>query len=70
MLTREQFGGGSHVCIGRHLAILEMNKVLPQLFRRYEIELVNPDKALEHFSSFFVVQWGLKVYMKIRDGQS
>ena len=65
-----QFGGGSHVCIGRHLATLEMNKVLPQLLRRYDIELVNPGKELEHHSSFFVVQWGLKVYLRVRDGQS
>jgi hypothetical protein len=47
-----------------------MNKVLPQLLRRYDIQLVNPGKVLEHHSSFFVVQWGLKVYMRLRDGQS
>ncbi|KAK4941939.1 hypothetical protein LTR10_018269 [Elasticomyces elasticus] len=62
-----QFGGGSHVCIGRHLALLEMNKVLPQLLRRYEIQLVNPGKPLEHHSSFFVVQWGLLAYLKLRE---
>ena len=64
-----QFGGGSHVCIGRHLATLEMNKVLPQLLRRYDIELMQPGKVLEHHSSFFVVQRGLKVYMKVREGR-
>ncbi|KIX08598.1 uncharacterized protein Z518_03254 [Rhinocladiella mackenziei CBS 650.93] len=62
-----QFGGGSHVCIGRHLALLEMNKVLPQLLRRYDIQLVNPGKPLEHHSSFFVVQWGLLVYLQLRE---
>ncbi|KAK5239220.1 hypothetical protein LTR40_014725 [Exophiala xenobiotica] len=62
-----QFGGGSHVCIGRHLALLEMNKVLPQLLRRYEIQLVNPNKPLDHHSSFFVVQWGLLAYLKLRE---
>ncbi|EXJ78777.1 hypothetical protein A1O1_09179 [Capronia coronata CBS 617.96] len=62
-----QFGGGSHVCIGRHLALLEMNKVLPQIFRRYDMRLVNPKKPLDHHSSFFVVQWGLLVYLKLRD---
>ncbi|EHY53163.1 hypothetical protein HRR83_005992 [Exophiala dermatitidis] len=65
-----QFGGGSHVCIGRHLALLEMNKVLPQIFRRYDIQLVNPSKPLEHHSSFFVVQWGLLVYLTLREGQA
>lgn len=46
-----------------------MNKVLPQLLRRYEIRLVTPGKVLDHHSSFFVVQWGLKVYMRKRKGQ-
>lgn len=64
-----QFGGGSHVCIGRHLALLEMNKVIPEILRRYEIEAVTPGKPLEHFTSFFVVQWGLKVHLKLRDVQ-
>ena len=46
-----------------------MNKVLPQLLRRYDVRLVTPGKELEHHSSFFVVQWGLKVYMTKRPGQ-
>jgi cytochrome P450 len=65
-LTSVQFGGGSHVCIGRHLAILEMNKVIPEIIRRYEISLVNPGKKLDHHSSFFVVQWGLLTNMNLR----
>ncbi|ETI21441.1 hypothetical protein G647_07788 [Cladophialophora carrionii CBS 160.54] len=62
-----QFGGGSHVCIGRHLALLEMNKIIPEIIRRYDIQLVNPGKKLEHHSSFFVVQWGLLTYMRLRE---
>jgi hypothetical protein len=46
-----------------------MNKVLPQLLRRYELRLVNPGEVLGHHSSFFVVQWGLKVYLSKRKGQ-
>lgn len=61
-----QFGGGSHVCIGRHLAMLEMNKVLPQLLRRYQFKLVSPGTPLSHHSSFFVVQSGLFVMIKKR----
>jgi len=62
-----QFGGGSHVCIGRHLALLEMNKIIPEIIRRFDIQLVNPNKKLEHHSSFFVVQWGLLTYMRLRE---
>ncbi|KAJ6017752.1 hypothetical protein N7451_001131 [Penicillium sp. IBT 35674x] len=61
-----QFGGGSHACIGRHLALFELNKVLPQIFRRYEMKLVNPDKPLEHFTGLFYNQKGLHVSLKMR----
>lgn len=61
-----QFGGGAHVCIGRNLAILEINKVLPQILRRYEFELVHPHRPMKKHSSFFVVQAGLEVRMQRR----
>ena len=61
-----QFGGGSHVCIGRNLALLEMNKVLPQILRRYKLELVRPGQPMKKHSSFFVVQKGLKVKLERR----
>jgi cytochrome P450 len=61
-----QFGGGSHLCIGRNLALLEMNKILPQLLREFEFELVHPGRPLTHHSTFFVVQRGLEVYVKRR----
>ncbi|EEU36320.1 uncharacterized protein NECHADRAFT_52492 [Fusarium vanettenii 77-13-4] len=62
-----RFGGGSHVCLGRHLALLEMSKVLPELFRRYHLQLVNPDQPLQRSSTFFVVQSGLHVHLKLRE---
>ncbi len=61
------FGAGAHLCIGRHLALLEMNKILPQLLRRYRLELVNPEKPLDHYSSFFVAQSGLIVTIHKRE---
>ncbi|EOD50259.1 putative cytochrome p450 protein [Neofusicoccum parvum UCRNP2] len=61
-----QFGGGSHVCIGRNLALLEMNKVLPMLLRDYALELVHPDRELDFHTYFFVVQKGLNVRISKR----
>ncbi|KAL1862070.1 hypothetical protein Plec18167_001150 [Paecilomyces lecythidis] len=62
-----QFGGGSRVCTGRHLALIEMNTLLPQLMRRYEISFANPGKKLSHHScSFFVLQWDLNLKLKLR----
>lgn len=59
-----QFGGGSHLCIGRNLALLEINKVVPRLLREYRFELAYPGRELKANASFFVVQEGLEVYVK------
>ncbi|KAM0712585.1 hypothetical protein Q7P35_000031 [Cladosporium inversicolor] len=61
-----QFGGGSHVCIGKNLALLEMNKTLPLLFRDYDLELLRPQEDLKYHSTFFVVQHGLDVKISKR----
>lgn len=62
-----QFGGGSHVCIGRNLALLEINKVVPRLFRDFRFELVHPGRLLKANATFFVVQEGLEVYVERRE---
>lgn len=59
-----QFGGGSHLCIGRNLALFEMNKVLIQILREYDMELVHPGRPLQYHSTFFVVQEGLEVRLQ------
>lgn len=65
-----QFGGGSHLCLGRNLALLEMNKLLPRLLARYHFELVHPGRPLKHHTTFFVVQSGLEVYISRRNSAS
>lgn len=42
-----------------------MNTVLPQLFRRYNMRLVN-GKPLPHITGFFYIQSGLEVYIEQR----
>ncbi|EME48373.1 hypothetical protein DOTSEDRAFT_161862 [Dothistroma septosporum NZE10] len=64
-----QFGGGSHLCIGKNLALLEMNKTLPLLFRDYKFELLRPNEELKYHSTFFVVQEGLEVRISKREVQ-
>ncbi|KAI1086184.1 cytochrome P450 [Rostrohypoxylon terebratum] len=58
-----QFGGGAHVCIGRNLALLEINKVIPRLLRDFEFQLAYPGRELKAKATFFVVQEGLEVYI-------
>ncbi|TKW50967.1 Pisatin demethylase [Colletotrichum tanaceti] len=62
-----QFGGGSHVCIGRNLALLEINKVVPRLFRDFRFELTHPGRELSANATFFVVQEGLEVFVEERE---
>ncbi|KAF3021124.1 hypothetical protein E8E14_013600 [Neopestalotiopsis sp. 37M] len=62
-----QFGGGAHVCIGRNLALLEINKVIPRLLRDFNFELVHPDQPLKAHASFFVVQEGLEVFIEKKE---
>ncbi|KAI2613415.1 cytochrome P450 [Hypoxylon sp. NC1633] len=58
-----QFGGGAHVCIGRNLALLEINKVIPRLLRDFNFELAYPGRPLKAKATFFVVQEGLEVFI-------
>ncbi|OHE90885.1 benzoate 4-monooxygenase cytochrome P450 [Colletotrichum orchidophilum] len=61
-----QFGGGSHVCIGRNLALLEINKVVPRLLRDFKFKLAHPGRPLRASATFFVVQSGLEVSIERR----
>ncbi|KAI0471489.1 cytochrome P450 [Xylariaceae sp. FL0804] len=63
-----QFGGGAHVCIGRNLALLEINKVCPRLLRDFDLALAEParSRGLRAKATFFVVQEGLEVYISRR----
>ena len=63
-----QFGGGSHLCIGKNLAMLEINKTLPLLLREYEFELLEPNEPLKYHSTFFVIQSGPNVRISKRTG--
>ncbi|OJI96132.1 hypothetical protein ASPVEDRAFT_118953 [Aspergillus versicolor CBS 583.65] len=41
------FGAGSRVCIGKNISMMEMSKLIPQLFRAFDIVLVAPEKDLK-----------------------
>ncbi|CAI2169372.1 10226_t:CDS:2 [Funneliformis geosporum] len=41
------FGGGSRICLGRKVAIVEMKTILASLYRKYDVELVDMKAPLE-----------------------
>lgn len=38
------FGGGARKCIGRNISWIEMLKVIPEILRRFKVQLTYPDK--------------------------
>lgn len=62
------FGAGSRVCLGRHLGLVEVYKVVAALFARYEMDLVHPEREWWIRNGFFLRQRGLRVRMRRRRG--
>ena len=53
------FGAGSRTCVGKNISLMEMQKVIPQLLRRYAIELEDPKAEWKTSNRWFVQQSGL-----------
>lgn len=61
------FGAGKRTCLGRHIAMLELTKLVPALWIRYEIELADPKKDWKTYSAWGVRQVGWDVKLKRRE---
>lgn len=60
------FGGGARTCVGRNIAWMEMSKLIPTLFQRYNLELTDPTAEWSIQSWWFAVQTGLNVRLTSR----
>jgi cytochrome P450 len=60
------FGGGSRICLGRHLALVELYKIVATFARRYEMELADPNREWQVRGVWFFRQNGLICKMKKR----
>ncbi|KAF5010518.1 hypothetical protein FDECE_3335 [Fusarium decemcellulare] len=60
------FGAGTRTCIGRHIAIMEMAKLVPEILRKFELSLANPDGEWQTKNIWFVQQEGLLCKLKQR----
>lgn len=53
------FGGGNRTCLGKHISLIEIHKVIPQLLRTFKVELTYPEKEWKICNHWFVKQEGL-----------
>jgi cytochrome P450 len=61
------FGGGSRICTGRNLALVEVYKIVATLVNRYEIDLADPGREWEVLCRWFARQKGLVTKISLRD---
>ncbi|KAI0010209.1 cytochrome P450 [Xylariaceae sp. FL0662B] len=60
------FGMGSRTCIGRHISILEMSKLIPRLVRNFDFELCSPAAPWKKTNAWFVKPRDFKVTVRLR----
>jgi hypothetical protein len=54
------------LCIGKNISTAEIFKVLIEILRTFELQLVDPESSLKIHGNFFVTQTGFNVYLKKR----
>ncbi|KAI8943345.1 hypothetical protein NX059_001362 [Plenodomus lindquistii] len=60
------FGGGSRICLGKPIALVEVYKVVATLFERYEVELENPSQEWNINKQWFVFPHNINVKLKTK----
>ncbi|KAL2264593.1 hypothetical protein VTJ83DRAFT_7103 [Remersonia thermophila] len=58
------FGGGSRICLGRHVAMMEMYKVVATLVASFDFELEDPEKPWQICARWFI--WPKGIVCKLR----
>ncbi|KAK5659587.1 hypothetical protein OQA88_789 [Cercophora sp. LCS_1] len=58
------FGGGSRICIGKNLALMQAYKVIATIAILYDVELAHPEKEWKVINSWFPRQEGFEAIIK------
>ncbi|KAH7171270.1 cytochrome P450 [Dactylonectria macrodidyma] len=61
-----QFGMGSRICLGKNISLMEMAKLLPQLLRNFDFELVDPKAEWKVSNFWFAKQIDMDCYIAER----
>ncbi|KAK9382269.1 cytochrome P450 [Kockiozyma suomiensis] len=62
------FGAGTRSCIGKNISMMEISKVIPQLFREFKLYFADPNKDWAIRNYWFVQQENLIVKLERRRG--
>ena len=64
------FGLGSRTCIGQHVSMLEMTKVVPEVMRKFDLKLVDGvERKWEVANYWFVIPKALQMKVSRRKGE-
>ena len=61
------FGYGRHQCLGKPVAMVELNKIFVALLQRFEFALADPFKPWETFCAGIHLQRNMWVVVKRRE---
>lgn len=61
------FGAGSRICMGRHLSMVQIMKLVPSLLLRYRFELVDKNKEWKVVCGWFVRQAEMDMFVERRE---
>ncbi|KAI0976742.1 cytochrome P450 [Xylaria arbuscula] len=55
MVVDLDFGFGKYQCLGKPIAMMELNKIFVELLRRYDFSIVNPQNPIKAWTAIFWV---------------
>ncbi|KAI1460043.1 pisatin demethylase [Annulohypoxylon moriforme] len=65
--TQMQFGMGPRVCLGKHIGLMEMYKLIPSVLRRFELQLEDSSKTPRFWNGWFVRPVDFRVKLQKRE---
>jgi cytochrome P450 len=64
----QQFGAGSRTCIGKSISLMEISLLIPELIRKFDFVLEDPDAEIQMENMWFVKQKNILCRVREREG--
>lgn len=69
-ILTEQFGAGAHSCVGRHVAMIIVSKLVSEFYRRFNASIANPGAGWQIHGGWVTKQTGLDMMLARRPGRN